>query len=297
MRRGRLSPHVFHSTYYTLNPFPEAKMVVTVHDFIDEHSFATMSGNPPEFVAHKKRMIEAADAIICVSQATKDDVLEYTDADAEKISVVHHGIDDLFRANESSERDISSFRALLGCETPFWLYVGRRLRYKNFGTMLHAWAEFEKRTGMGTQLVAIGPDVPLEECQIEFLIQQGLESDLHILCNVPDTLLAIAYRLATAFVFPSLFEGFGIPIIEAMACGTPVIASDIPVFHEVAGDAACYFDAHCPVALADRMQSVLNEEVRRQCIAKGKERQIHFSWDAASAAIANVYRSVTERDT
>ncbi len=290
---NQLAPHVFHSTYYTPNPFPNTKTVVTVHDFIDERSFCTMSGNGADFVALKRQRIEEADAVIAVSETVRQDVMNYTDAAPEKVWVARHGINDFFRNFKPTDADVSSFRSAIKCKKPFWLFVGRRLRYKNFNTVLRAWVEFDRVFGMSTQLIAVGPDIPLEESQIDFLVRNSRESDLRILVDVSDKELATAYHEATALIFPSLFEGFGIPIIEAMASECPVIASDIPVFHEVAGNCASFFDPHSSDDLVEAMQDVWNSSIGKNLIEAGKKRQSCFTWNAASKIIAQVYRSLS----
>lgn len=287
----RLRPDIFHSTYYEPNPYHGSKTVVTVHDFIDEKSFATMSGNFAELIAKKRLAIEDADAIIAVSEATKRDIVRYTSAPEERISVVYHGIKDVFRTR-MPEDETGRFYSMLGGEKPYWLFVGKRVRYKNFLLALKAWERFESETSMGTQFVAVGPDLRIEDSFVDFLIEHGLESKFHYLLNATDKELAIAYRNSLAFIFPSLYEGFGIPLIEAMACGTPIIASDIPVFREVAGDAALFANSRSEESLATAMQSVMNSEVREKLIIAGKIREKTFTWEAASNALANVYRDL-----
>jgi len=295
---GKLHPpDVIHSTYYSMCPFPKAKLVITAYDFIDENSFATMSGNRADFIDRKRRSLEAADAVIAISEATRNDILKYCDIPADKVLVSHCGISDFFRDFVPDENDANELWRQVGGVRPFWLFVGRRLRYKNFNTVLRGWADFEARTGMGTQLVAVGPDVPLEEEQVDFLIRHRLVSSFHLLANVSDRLLAMCYRLSQAFIFSSLFEGFGIPLVEAMACGCPVIASDIPVFREIGADAASFFDPHDASSLADAMEGMLEEDLRGSLIGRGKERQGRYTWEAAGKAVAEVYRLLGDSES
>jgi glycosyltransferase involved in cell wall biosynthesis len=102
----------------------------------------------------------------------------------------------------------------------------------------------------------------------------------------------VAYAGAAAFIFPSLAEGFGLPVIEAMGCGCPVIASDIPVFREVAGDAALFFDPHDPAALADMMRRSLDSSVRTPLASAGRKRAADFSWDKSATILRGVYESL-----
>ena len=290
--RARLRPDVFHSTYYEPNPYPGAKTVVTVHDFIDENSFATMSGNNADLIATKRRAIEEADAIIAVSEATKQDILRYTRAREERISVVYHGIKRVFRDRIPNGEETKRFFAMLGGDKPYWLFVGKRARYKNFMTALRAWEQFEAETSVGSQFVAVGPDLRIEDSFVDFLIERGLESSFQYFVNASDQELAIAYQHALAFLFPSLDEGFGIPLIEAMACRCPIIASDIPVFREVAGEAALFFDSHSVAGLVRAMTGVIDGPTREKLIGAGQVRERLFTWDAAADAVAEVYRKV-----
>ena len=287
-----LRPQIFHSTYYTLPYWPELRTVVTVHDFIDENSFQTMSGNYMGFVAHKRKVIERADAIIAVSHATKQDILKYTRAEADSISVIYHGINEDVAATSPTEEEINHFRAENRIREPYWLFVGRRLRYKNFGVLLRAWARVTHSYRIDSYLVAIGPHDGLESWQIDFLIRNRLEQRLVLLSRVDDRTLSVAYHGAAAFILPSLFEGFGIPLLEAMACNTPIIASDIPVLHEVASDAALYFDPHDEDALAEAMVQILDDRLRQDLAGKGQKRLSRFSWDKSARQIAEVYRSL-----
>ena len=291
----RLRPDIFHSTYYEPNPYHGSKTVVTVHDFIDEKSFATMSGNFAELIAKKRLAIEDADAIIAVSEATKRDIVRYTSAPEERISVVYHGIKDVFRTR-MPEDETGRFYSMLGGEKPYWLFVGKRVRYKNFLLALKAWERFESETSMGTQFVAVGPDLRIEDSFVDFLIEHGLESSFHYLVNATDQELAIAYQHALAFLFPSLDEGFGIPLIEAMASRCPIIASDVPVFREVAGEAALFFDPHSVPGLVRAMKGVKDGPTREKLIGHGLVRERLFTWDAAADAVAEVYRSVVGGD-
>ncbi len=288
-----LRPQIFHSTYYTLPYWPKLKSVVTVHDFIDENSFQTMSGNYAGFVAHKKKVIEQADAIIAVSQATRQDILKYTKVEPSKISVIYHGINENFAAPFPSTEEVNRFRQENCIKGPYWLFIGRRLRYKNFGTILRAWCKFRHEYKIDSYLVAVGPHDSLESCQIDFLIKNRLEQRLVLLSRLDDRTLSVAYHGAQAFIFPSLFEGFGIPLLEAMACNTPIIASDIPVFHEIAEEAALYFDPHDENALAETMARLMDSRLRKDLIGKGQKRSHQFSWDRSACQIAGVYRSLS----
>ena len=138
-------PQIFHSTYYNQPYWSGLKQVVTVHDFVDENTFDTMSGNSANFRETKRRAIERADAIIAVSHATKADILKYTNAVPERISVIYHGVSENFTNLTFEQDEIDAFRNRHNIRGPYWLFVGRRQLYKNFGTLLRAWARTRTR--------------------------------------------------------------------------------------------------------------------------------------------------------
>lgn len=288
-RARTLRPQVFHSTYYTSPYWSGMRSVVTVYDFIDER-LPALTDNVPSFTTQKRRVIESADAIVAISYCTKNDILTYTKAEEARIIVIHPGVSDAFLAASSSEADIRTFRETHQIGNPYWLYVGNRGLYKNFGTFLGAFVRVAPQTG--GYLVAVGGEARLEPWQVDLLIRHRLEQRVRFVSAMDDDGLRVAYSGAAAFVFPSLAEGFGIPLLEAMASGAPIVASDIPVFREVAADAVLYFDPHDEEALADAMVRVLDENVRRDLVERGHKRVSQFSWDAAARKLGEVYKSL-----
>lgn len=284
-----LHPQVFHSTYYTLPYWSGLRSVVTVHDFIHER-FPALLGNADEFIKQKRNVIENADAVVAVSHSTKDEILTYTKAEESKIVVIYHGVNDAFLTASPSEADIRMFRETHKIDGPYWLYVGNRGLYKNFGTLLRAFVRVAQETG--GYLVAVGGGAKLEPWQVDLLIQNRLEQRVRLLHAMDDDNLQVAYAGATAFVFPSLAEGFGIPLLEAMAVGTPIVASDIPVFREVAGEAALFFDPYDEKGLATVMIKILDESVRGNLMEKVRKRVIEFSWGTAARKLGDVYKGL-----
>ena len=288
MRAGTARPDIFHSTYYTAPYWPRLKSVVTVHDFIHE-KFTSLLGDGA-LIERKRRVLEKADVVVAVSRCTKDDVLRYTKVDAARIAVIYHGVNDTFASGRVTPETRQSFREKHNLAEPYWLYVGRRGSYKNFGSLLRAFVRVGPDTG--GRLLAVGGSERLEIWQVDLLVRNRLEQRVRVLSDIDDEEMRLAYSCAAGFVFPSLDEGFGIPLLEAMACGTPVIASDIPVFREVARDAAVYFDPHDDEALAETMMRVLDESTRRDLVEAGRRRVRDFSWNEAARRLVDVYRSL-----
>lgn len=284
-----LRPQIYHSTYYTLPYWPKLKSITTVHDFVHE-TYQALMGDRRRIVEQKKNAIEKADAVIAVSDSTKEDILIHTNVEESRIVVIHHGISGIFLSLSSSEEEIQAFKRKHQIGSSYWLFVGRRGLYKNFSTLLRAFVQVAKAND--DYLIAVGGEDRLDPWQIDLLIRNRLERRVKLLHAASDADLKIAYSGAMAFVYPSLSEGFGIPLIEAMACGTPVIASDIPVFHEVAGNAAVYFRPNDYEVLADIMTGLRNTSSAKDIREYGKERAKSFSWRIASEKLYEVYRSI-----
>jgi glycosyltransferase involved in cell wall biosynthesis len=283
----QLKPNVFHSTYYTVPYCADLPSVVTVHDMIHER-YPDLTGDE-SFPERKRKVIETADAVIAVSEETKQDILEYVPIDEEKISVVHHAPSSRFTLPASDE-EIEHFMRTHKLRRPYWIYVGGRNGYKNFGRLIRALPSALARTN--GKLVAVGGEPALARWEAAVLARNGIEQDVILLSELDDVQLRNAYSAAAAIVCPSLAEGFGIPLLEAMAVGTPVICSDIPVFREVAGDAALYFDPHDEEALAQRMLDALDADTRNACKEAGRTWVKKYSWDKAAAATAEIYERV-----
>lgn len=267
------------------------KTVVTVHDFLHERyqAFMNPTGLLSGSCAEKKDVIESASVIVSVSGQTKQDILHYTSVDASLIHVIHHGYSSQLSSPCGDDDDFVKRERL---STRFWLYLGRGEFYKNFDLCFYAWVQCAK-SGSDADLLVIGPASPLEERHFDYLARRGLEERIHTLVNASDNDLRCAYAGALALIYSSLHEGFGIPLLEAMAAGCPVLCSDIPVFHEVAGDAALYFDPHSVNDLLEKMRKMANDgTIRDDLIARGRNRVTLFSWDEAAHKLAGVYRAV-----
>lgn len=288
-RLRELAPQIFHSTYYTDPPIPDMRVVVTVHDFIDAHTFESMSGNPPNFTRAMRKSIEEADAVVAVSHSTKEDILRFTSAKADNITVIPHAASDTFNADEVTDDDVAKIKRDYGIEGPYWFFVGRRNPYKNFNALLRAWKLFRDETGIDSWLVVTGAYGDLERFEIAYLMEHGLETRLVMTRTVDDQRLRSLYRGAAAFIFPSLYEGFGIPVLEAFACRTPCILADTRVFREVAQDAALYFEPYSDESFAKQMTQALDPDMRDGLIAKGSERLKAYSWDESARQLAELY--------
>lgn len=280
-----LRPAVVHHTYYPpLNGRPPRRVprVVTVHDMIPELMPHLVPGEE-RTVAAKRRAVEAADHVICVSEHTRADLLNLTNLSPNRVSVVYHGADDLPEPRAERLPD--------GLRPPFILYVGKRDGYKNFSTLAKAFAA-AVNLPRETRLVAFGGG-PFTRHEHEQFNRLGIAARVWQTSG-DDHRLVHLLRTAFVMVYPSLYEGFGLPPLEALAQGCPVISSNAASMPEVLGDAALLFDPLSHEALTTHLERLaLDESVRHQMIDRGHARARRFSWLSCAEQTAQIYESLT----
>jgi glycosyltransferase involved in cell wall biosynthesis len=282
--QGTLEADVFHPTYYELLSQVEwsecrQPLVLTVHDMIHER-FQKELDPRGKTVERKRRAIAAATAIICVSERTKADLLEMYPIPEGKITVIPHASD--LRSPPAGEP--------WPVEPPYFLYIGIRAFYKNFTRLLAALRNVVGRHG-DVRLYVVGP--PFRTQEQAQLTELGLQDHVRHRGYVTDEELARLYRGSVAFVYPSLYEGFGIPLLEAMSCGGVVVASNRSSIPEVVGDAGLLFDPTSTDELTDTLISLLESPAQRLAlIDKGYQRVQQFSWQRTAEQTMAVYESV-----
>jgi glycosyltransferase involved in cell wall biosynthesis len=280
-----LNPDIVHRTYYTAAPRPRrGRLVITVFDMIHELFAPHFPADDP-VREHKRRCVEAADHVICISHSTADDLMRLLDVPADKISVTHLGFSDAFAAAHDS--DVAPIAT-----APYLLYVGQRNGYKNFESVLRAYAS-SARLAADFDLLAFGGGAftAAETAHIDSM--PGLRAGAVRQVGGGDARLAAAYRQAHAFVYPSLYEGFGIPPLEAMSCGCPVLCSSTSSLPEVVGDAGCYFDPTSDESIREALERLCyDRDLRQAMIAAGFAQRQRFSWDRCAGETLNAYRQV-----
>lgn len=280
----RYRPDIVHETYYSafrVAP-PGTRTVLTVYDMIHE-KLPRYFGRPEKLSRKKLAAVKRADHVICISEHTRRDLIELFAVPEEKTSVVHLGL------ALTTDRQAALPMSLVG--KPYVLYVGDRGGYKNFSTLLEAFAA-SPTLRESFRLVCFGGG-ELREAELAMIGKYGLDQARVIQLRGDDALLASLYRNAGVFVYPSLYEGFGISPLEAMGFGCPVICSDRASLPEVVGDAAILVDPDRPEAIRSAMESVIDPGAARSAlIAKGYERARHFSWDTCAERTLRVYRKV-----
>lgn len=278
-----------HPTYYTLLSQREladyrCPVVITVWDMI--HELFPEVDPFGRLAAHKRRAVEVADAVICISENTKKDLLERYPAAEGKVTVTH------LAADLDAGRDTGKARGNEPVPSaPYFIYVGARAGYKNFDGLCNAFARTAAAQPL-TALCVVG--TPFSRSEERKLATLGLTDRVEHYGQVSDSHLATLYRHSIALVYPSLYEGFGIPPLEAMACGAPVIASNRSSIPEVVGDAAILFDPEKEDELTDILMTMPGDTGRRDLlIEKGYRRAAKFSWDSTVLQTLKVYNRVT----
>jgi glycosyltransferase involved in cell wall biosynthesis len=276
---------VFHPTYYDtyfLKNLKNRKFTVTFLDMIHEKFVSKYPelGNDKNIFKQKKELINKAPKVIAISESTKKDLIEIYGVDSNKIDVIHLG--NSFNANTESKQPIIS--------KPYLLFVGSRNGYKNFSFCLEALHKNLKNKNISFICAGGGA---FNNNEISLIKHLGL-TDLVFQYSITDQILANLYKYSIAFVFPSLYEGFGIPVLEAFACNTPCLLSNGGSLPEVGGDAAIYFDPLNADSINKTINLILDDNIfRNTLIQKGKQRLNIFSWKNTYDNTLKFYKSLS----
>jgi len=272
---------IFHSTYYRSLAGWRGKQIFSVYDLIYEKYPDTF--NDAKDVIHlKSQAFKRADHLICISNSTKQDLIHYYNIPEKKISISHLGYGEQFRPVGSPCID-------LRMDAPFILYVGGRAKYKGFSDLVTAYSQWTLRHDL--KLVVVGNEWTKQEA--ELLSKIGIQHQVRLLGGIDDRQLCDLYNQARAFVYPSHCEGFGLPLLEAMACACPVIASSIPSTREVAGNIPFYFEVAKPESLIDALDICI-EKNRRDAdqVKAGLIWVTKYSWQKTAQGMIDVYHAV-----
>lgn len=275
-------PNVVHETYYSRTPSFSGTIpsVVTVHDMIHELSLTRLT-NTKKITTEKRNTINRSQHIICISENTRNDLINLFDIPLEKISVIHHGF-------EKNSLDEMLNNQLIG-KRPFLLYVGARGSYKNFDALLKVYSS-SKRLQLDFDIIAFGGG-NFTNIETHRLSELKIKREQVIYMSGNDESLASLYTKATAFIYPSIYEGFGLPPLEAMSYGCPVVSSNTSSMPEVIGDAAEYFDPNSIEGIRDAINKVVYSESRRnELVNKGFMRLKKYSWSKCASKTLDVYK-------
>lgn len=269
---------LFFSPGYNTPLYCDAPFVFTIHDL--SHVYCPENGSPLIRLYYStlmRRACRRAPSILTVSEFTRGQIIEWAGVDGKKVHNVSCGVDPAYGPTGDT----------FGFSFPYVLCVSNRKRHKNEFRTVEAFA----KSGMAKEikLVFTGkPTTELEEC----IERNDVSASINFAGAVPEAKLPALYRGAQALVFVSLYEGFGLPILEAMACGVPVLTSNVTAMPEIAGDAALLVDPTSVQQISEAMTRILRDDfLRRQLREKGLDRAAQFSWDNTVARVREILGS------
>lgn len=278
----------YHTPYFALPWLAPSQSLVTVHDCIFEHDPRYMPKRWARlyYSLLMRYSLGRAKRVFVPSRATARDLLRFYRVPASKLATTTEAADDSFRPIHDHEL-LSKVRAVYGLPHGFILAVGARRPHKNFARLVEAVAQL--RDTAGATLVLVGEaDERFNDDTAE--AAKRFNVPVRFLGKVPERDLPVLYNLATVFACPSLIEGFGLPVLEAMACGTPVVCSAIPVFRETAGDAAMQVPPKSNSEWASVLERVLSDDTLRTHLSDaGRRRASQFSWSRGAEAVVRAY--------
>ena len=273
---------VYHPTVYLKMPLVRSRRVVVTHHDCTHERFPELFPDVKKVLWARKWMLPRADAIICVSESCRQDLLHFYEVDPAKTHVIHHGLTPLPRNSEAAAKLREHHKR------PYILYVGMRAAFKNFAGFLQAlhdtgaWRTHDLLFLGGGEFSTAEKDLLAKQCPM---------ATVSAIPKVTDDVLAEAYAGARLFVYPSLNEGFGFPPLEAMSLGCPVLASQVSSIPEICGDAPFYFDPAQQGSFHDGLRRALEDEpARQEAIAAGRQVVAMYSWDKCGEQTLSVYR-------
>ena len=292
----RLKVDLYHATHYVLPFMVPCRAVVTIHDIIHLLYPDFLPNRLAFFYAHRmiRHGLSRGDRVITVSNNTRQDLMSYFGVTGEKIEVVHNGIDEVFREPLDDDAIVRWMRNL-SLEQPYILFVGNRKPHKNLDNVVKAFARALEINDFPHTLVCVGGRSAIDAKVRQRAEQLGIGDRLLLLGHVAQEALPAVYQGASLFLYPTLYEGFGLPVVEAMASNVPVITSNTSSLKEIA---AGYADLVNPVdveAMARTIVHCVCDADHRQSLSRlGRRRSQDFNWRQAAEQTLDIYRRTLE---
>lgn len=275
---AKFNPDIFHTTYFDKNFVKtKNKIIVTVFDLI--HEIYKKEYNFSDKFFPKKEILDIADHIICISNSTKNDLMKYYNIPESKISVTYLATDFTISDNSPPVNE------------KYFLYVGSRWKYKNFSTLLKVLGQ-NKNILRDFKLVTFGGGKFSKE-EADLINKLNIDKRNILQLHGDDNLLKSLYRNAEFFIYPTRYEGFGVPLLESFSQKCPVLCSNISSLKEVAGDAATYFDPDNIDSILEGIEKITSNSIHKnECVEKGLIKLNEFSWKKCADETYNIYKKL-----
>jgi glycosyltransferase involved in cell wall biosynthesis len=289
-------PDIVHGTDHFVYPNPKSRNIMTIHDL----TFVKYPDYVPTIVKtyldRIKNCLKFTDAIITFSKNTKRDLVELLKIDPDKIYITYQA--SRYYTDYLSNQQIEDLKISVSYDfsKPYFLFVSTLEPRKNVIGLIQAFNYLKQHHKIEHQLVLIGQTGWKYQPILQAINQSPYRAEIHHLNYLTDDLVALFYSQAEAFIYPSFYEGFGLPVLEAMTLGAPVITSNSSSLPEITGDSALLINPNDSMELADAMLNLIRDRVLRDnLIVKGKDQASKFSWEKTAQATLNVYRSVLDQ--
>lgn len=293
----RIGAHVYHSPYYLMPYWPGTHTALTVYDIIPLRFPDLVSARAQLLFRWTTRLaLRKADKVIAISDSTRRDFLANFELSAQQVVTIPLAPAAHFRPSSSDV--VERLRAKLGLKRPYVLYVGSNKPHKNLERLLQAWRLALEQLHAPYDLVLAGHWDRQDENFAQQLKDPLLRGTVRLFADTADSELASLYSGAELFVFPSLYEGFGLPVLEAMSCGCAVVCSDRASLPELIGQAGALFDPEQPTAIAQTIVKVLSDQgTRREYVVRALENAAAYTWEATAARTLDIYRRLSRSAT
>lgn len=285
---------LYHATHYVLPAVVPCPTVVTIHDIIHLLYPGFLPSRAASFYAQGmfRHSVARADRIVAVSNNTRNDILDHFSIDEDKVRVVYNGVEDRFR-RPLTESELRAALDEIGVRRPYLLFVGNPKPHKNLDRVIKAYARARSRGGFDAPLVCTGAR-PGSDFKLERRARQlGVGDYIRLLGHVDGKVLPALYQGASLFLYPTLYEGFGLPVVEAMASGVPVITSNTSSLKEIARG---YAELVNPLEVKEIARAIErcmgNRDHARQLADRAGERSARFRWEEAAESTLNIYQEV-----
>jgi glycosyltransferase involved in cell wall biosynthesis len=293
------SADLFHAPASYIPPPSRSGKIVTVHDIYFQYAPGDVEPYGGGYFNQTFHRLHEAKKIIAISGFTRKELLKFYPLDPDRIVIIPQGVDHDRFSGEEEERDLKELESL-GIEQPYLLCVATREPRKNMTILLEGYARADRVLKAGRQRIpplVIAGSSGWGQKEINRILEEGQIREKVILTGyLPDPVIPALYRHAMLYIMPSLYEGFGMPVLESMSCGCPTLLAEIDVFREVAGDAAVYFNPHNSALLARQLVTLVGDHEQRADLREaGFTRAEAYTWDSTAKSTIDVYREALEQ--